>query len=144
MSEISEILEDLIVESGLSLRKIGKECSVSASQLSSYLQGSIPTIDVAVRICNFFNCSLDYLCGLSDERKCSKKEYDLSKFLPRYQEVLKENKITHWKFCKENDISESCIRHWKYGQIPKLETVIKIAEKLSVSIDYLVGRSDKK
>ena len=140
MDKFADILADLIKEKGLSLRKIASLSNVSATQYGKYLKGAYPTIEVAVRISDFFCCSLDYLFGINDNNVYSNTNYDLSKFIPRYLKLLKENDITHWKFAKENDLSESCLRHWKYGETPKIESLIKIATSLSSSIDYLIGR----
>lgn len=145
MELFSEILSDLIMQKNLSLRKIAKEIGISSSQMSRYTKSILPTIDVAVKIANYFNCSLDYLCGLNDKNIYNfNLNYDMSKFLPRYYELLKENNTTHWKFCKKYGRNESEIRRWKNGEIPRLYSIIFIAENLGVSIDYLVGRSDKK
>ena len=140
MDELCFILKDLIQEKDLSLRGLAEESGVSATQYSTYLRGAMPTIDSAARICDFFGCSIDYLCGLSEQRTSKARGYDMQHFLERYQKALAANKTTHWKFCKQNGISESTLRHWQAGQTPKLETLIKIADGLSVSIDYLVGR----
>lgn len=141
MEKFSDILKDLIYEKGLSLRKLSKESDVSAVQYSKYLRGAYPTIEVAMRIVKYFNCSLDYLFGLSDKREGGERDkVDMSKFIPRYLDLLKQNNITHWKFAKQYNLSESCLRHWKYGEIPKIESLIIIAKNLSSSIDYLIGR----
>lgn len=144
-TKFSEILKDLIDDKGLSLRKLAVESNVSSIQYSKYLRGVSPTIDVAVRIADYFDCSLDYLFGLT-ENKLHKnfKHYDLSVFIPRYLNLLKENQITHWKFCQKYGMSESTIRRWKHGAIPRIENLMIIAYNLSSSIDYLVGRSDEK
>lgn len=128
----------------MSLRSLAKASGVSSTQYSDYLHNSIPTIEVANRICKYFNCSFDYLCGLDDKRFDALGDYDLDKFLPRYIELLKDNNTTNWKLAKTLGFSESCMRHWSYGQTPKLDIVIKIAYNLSASIDYLIGRTDKK
>lgn len=143
MEKFSEILNDLILESGLSLRALATKSKVSAVQYGKYLKGSYPRVEVAVRIANYFNCSLDYLFGISNIRKIKNyKEYDISQFVNKYIKLLEQNDITHWKFAKENNISESSLRHWKYGEVPSMESLIKIAENLSSSIDYLIGRCD--
>lgn len=144
MEKFIEILNDLITDKNKSLRQIAFESNVSAIQYSKYLRGiSRPTIDVVVRICDYFECSVDYLFGLIDEDNYKgDKGYNLAKFVSRYVGLLKSNKITHWKFCKLNNLSESCLRHWKYGDVPKIESLIIIATNLSTSIDYLIGRTD--
>ena len=146
MEKFIDILNDLIIESKLSLRKLAINSGVSAIQYSKYLRGVRPTLDVAVRIANYFKCSLDCLLGLNDNNnyKNINKDYDLSKFVPRYLELLELNNTTHWKFAKKNNLSESCLRHWKYGDKPKLESLVIIAINLSTSIEYLIGRTDIK
>ena len=140
----NEVLEDLIIEKNLSLRQLAKESEVSAMCYSKYLNDSIPNVKNAVKIANYFKCSLDYLFGLSEERCCNfKNQYDISLFLERYNKVLTKNNITHWKFCKKFVLNESLLRHWENGDIPSISTLIVIATNLSVSIDYLVGRVDR-
>ena len=136
-----DILEDLIEEKGLSLRKLALESNVSASQYAKYLKGIIPSIEVSIRIANYFKCSLDYLFGLNNNNNYSKKlEINLDNFVNKYENILKESKLTHWKFAKKVNLSESCLRHWKYGQIPKMESIILIAKNLPTSIDFLITK----
>ncbi len=139
MEKINDVLKDLIIEKGLSLRAIAKESGVSCNQYSIYLKQSIPSINVAMKICNYFECSLDYLCGLTlDKIKPNYTYFDVNKFIQNYEKLLLKNHISHYKFAKEMDISESCLRHWKYGQSPTLNIVCKIAIGLSTTIDNLI------
>lgn len=141
LEKFKDILEDLIIESGINIYQISLKCGVSSTQIYKYLEGNIPTIDVAVRLSYYFKCTLDYLFGLSDI-KFSKfgLEYDLSKFLSKYQRLLKDNNISHWKFAKANNFSESVYRTWNKGGKPSMGTLVIIAKELSSSIDYLIGR----
>ena len=52
-------------------------------------------------------------------------------------------KITPTALSKELSISSSSVTAWKQGRIPNGETLIKIANYLQVSIDYLLGRTDE-
>lgn len=140
MYKFCDVLKDLITESGMSLREIEKDSLVASSQLSRYLKSTMPSLKVANRLCNYFNCSLDYLFGLSDVKGVKANvNFDTSQFIERYLQVLKQNGISHYKFAQKYFISEACLRHWRKGEIPKLETLVIIAEKLGTSIDYLVG-----
>ena len=140
MEDFKDILKELINEQGLSLRKLAENSKVSANQYSKYLKGSFPSIKVAIRIAQYFKCSLDYLFGLSNEKVCKNyREFSLQIFIEKYLKLLDKNNITHYKFAQENNLSESCLRHWKYGDIPKTETLFIIASKLYSSIDYLIG-----
>ena len=145
MEKFNEILNDLIIDSGLSLRKLSKDSGISANQYSKYLKGSIPTLAVAIRLANYFKRSLDYMFGISDNNKnyIPKFDYNLDNFVSRYENLLHINSTTHWKFSKKYGLSESSLRHWKYGNTPKIESLMIIALNLSTSIEYLIGRTDK-
>lgn len=141
MDKFCDILKDLIDESGLKLREIEKASGIPSSQMSRYLKSTIPTVAVAERIAKYFDCSFDYLFGLTEVREHKKfKDCDLTVFLPRYEKALKENHTTHWKFCYDNKMNESLLRHWKKGEVPRFDNLIIIAKNLSVSLDYLLGR----
>jgi len=145
MEKFADILNDLVIDKELSLRKLAEESGVSANQYSRYLKGSIPTIPVAVKLANYFEHSIDFLFGLSEEEKyIPQHDYDLSKFVNKYMQLLQDNKTTHWKFAKKYGLSESALRHWKYGDMPKIESLIIIALNLSTSIEYLIGRTNIK
>ncbi|MBQ8424901.1 MAG: helix-turn-helix transcriptional regulator [Clostridia bacterium] len=142
MENFNENLKYLIEDSGLSLRKLAKESGVSAMQYSRYLHGSIPTIDITLKIANYFNCSLDYLFGLTNTNNYKNEIIiDINNFVFKYEELLKQSKISHWKFAKKYNLSESCLRHWKYGQVPKMESILLIATNLNTSIDYLISKT---
>ena len=69
MDKFSDILSDLIIENNCSLREMERRCGVASSQLSRYLKGTIPNVKVAMTLANYFECGLDYLFGLSDEKQ---------------------------------------------------------------------------
>lgn len=143
MESFRENLRDLIDETGLSLRQLEKESGVSAMQYSRYLRDSIPTIEVVLRIAKYFGCSVDYLFGLDNAKNSTcyiTYNYDISKFIPRYTELLKANNISHYKFSKEQPFNESIFRHWQAGRIPRLDIVYIIAKHFGASMDYLIGR----
>lgn len=143
MNIFIENLKDLITTSNKSLRQLALESGVTAMQYSRYLKGSIPTIDVTLKIAKYFDCTLDYLFGLSntmESKKYTTYNYDISQFLANYEKLLNQNNLTHYKFMKTIGYDESIIRHWKSGSIPRLDIIYYIAKNLGGSIDNLIGR----
>lgn len=41
--------------------------------------------------------------------------------------------------CKEIGLSNAVATHWKNGTLPKADILVKIADKLGCSVDYLLG-----
>lgn len=144
LETFSEILNDLVIDSGLSLRQIGINSGIDSAQYSRYLHGSYPSIPVALRIALYFDCTLDYLFGVEEKKGTGKyktAEYDIPTFLKNYQELLRLNKTTHYQLAKKHGFSEAVIRGWKYyGKQPSMEMLVLIANELSGSIDELIGR----
>jgi transcriptional regulator with XRE-family HTH domain len=63
----------------------------------------------------------------------------------RYESVIKELGITTYRLCKDTGIPPSTFSDWKKGKsAPKIEKLQKIADYLSVQVDYLLGKTDFK
>ncbi len=142
MEKFKDILRDLIIDDGnKSLRTLSQLIGISAFQLGKFLKGSMPNIDNALKISNYFKVSLDYLFGLVGEKGCQNfGNKNIKVFVERYIIALKSNGLTNNAFCNISSISESSLRRWKKGEEPRIESLLEIADKLSTSIDYLIGR----
>lgn len=66
-----------------------------------------------------------------------------TKMYERFELLLKQKNLTAYKVCKATGIPTSTIYTWKLGKtslsMPKL---VKIADYLGVTVDYLMGRTD--
>lgn len=144
MLKFLDVLQDLLDDNNISLRKLSSEIDVPFQVLYAYKQKDFyPNIETAVKLADYFHCSLDYLFGLNDKKGNRKyNTLNLSLFYPRYIKLLKDNKTSHYHLYKTTGLNNSSITKWKNGSKPKTESLIKIAEYFGVSIDYLVGRCD--
>ena len=63
----------------------------------------------------------------------------------RLRECRKEKGLTQGQVAIYCDITEKAYQNYELmTREPKLEIVVKLAEFFEVSVDYLVGRTDKK
>ena len=46
--------------------------------------------------------------------------------------------------CKELGFSSAAATHWKSGVNPNADVLLKISDYFDVSVDYLLGKTDKK
>ena len=61
----------------------------------------------------------------------------------RIDELMKMEKISQYALAKKLGISQSTICNWLNGKKePSIESLWKLADYFSVSIDYIVGRED--
>lgn len=63
-------------------------------------------------------------------------------FNKRLQRILEDKKLKQISLCELTGLSSAQINHLVSGRThdPKLSTVVKIADALDVSLDYLAGR----
>lgn len=53
--------------------------------------------------------------------------------------LLKERKITQTQLAKETGLNRETVNQFVLGRTPKTETLLKIADYLNVSTDFLLG-----
>jgi transcriptional regulator with XRE-family HTH domain len=54
---------------------------------------------------------------------------------------MKEKQITRYNLVKNTNIYDSYFSNWKNGSDVNILTLIRLADYLDCSIDYLVGRN---
>lgn len=142
LNKFTEIFIDLINEKNLNQTDLSKEIGINQSQISRYCNGIFPDIKTVVKICDYFNCSVDYIVGLNEERtyKNLSHGYNNLVFYKEYDKLLKTNNTTHYKLAKKKIVCETSLTLWKKGMLPKFEVLCNIAFELGSSVDKLLGR----
>lgn len=128
-------------EKHINARFLAQYLELSVISIHRWLKGDYSLLlPTAVKIANFFNCSLDYLFGRSDD--FSTNIYiECPSFDIQFKKVLEEQKISQYKLTKSKLISGGNIDNWlNKKQTPHIESIIKLADYLNVTMDYLVGR----
>ena len=140
LSKFSEVLEELVIKEGCSYNELARRIGINDSQIIRYKNGAIPKIKQAIKIANYFKCSLNYLFGFVNEYKVqvTPLELDEYNFINKYLNLLTTNNITHYYLSKQIEICETSLRIWKKHTIPSTSAILEIANYFSVSIDFLV------
>ncbi len=69
----------------------------------------------------------------------------VEKFIESIREYIESNGITVTEFSRIVGCLERCVARWLNGtNIPSTEYVVKVADSLRYSVDYLFQRTDKK
>jgi len=90
MIKIGATLKNLRQSKGLSLRKLAKEIGISHTVITLYEKDErYPTIDVTVRICEFFEVPLEYLI-LGANSRSKYKDLQLAELSSQVDELDKE------------------------------------------------------
>jgi len=142
MATFSERLSELIEEKNIKSHELAKIIGVNTTTINDWKRGKYQVfLANAIKLADFFECSLDYLMGRND---------DISDFTPRpcplfyerFLEVLEKQDISTYRIRTESGISGGHFNNWKIGRDPLIPTLIPVAEYLDVTLDYLVGRED--
>ena len=70
MNTFSERLKALRAKENITQKQLAEKLEISSGSIIAYEKATkVPSIDVCVKIAIFFNVSLDWLCGLTDDVK---------------------------------------------------------------------------
>mgnify|MGYP004724073905 CR=1 FL=1 len=139
MNKFQERLQDLLIENKLSRLQLSKNIGISFETLNGYFNKNFyPELSVAIKIANYFDCSLQYLMGLTDNYQTIDKNN--LPFIDIVTKLQNENNLSIKKLMKSLNISEANYYRWKNNfNKPAMYSLISIAKFFNVSIDYLVG-----
>jgi len=137
MNNFRERLEDFLIEHDMSKNQLATIVGVRPDTIYGYYRKKLlPEIHIAKRIADHFNCSLDYLFGLTDQVKNNEKN-DLS-FADTIKKLIKDNHKSVEKTMKELNISDRTYYRWQSGESkPLTSVIITLAKYFDVSVDYL-------
>lgn len=144
--EFKERFKDLLDENEISAKKLGNLLGIDHSSIYFYLQGSLPNIENAVKLANYFKCTLNYLFCIDfypDEYEV-KTTYNSQVFFDRYNFLLETKNVSHYRVSKDLGFGNSSYKKWEQGSEPKLETLVKIAVYFNYNIDFFIDRAVEK
>lgn len=64
-------------------------------------------------------------------------------FTERFKKIIQTNNLTAYRVAKDTGISQGLMAEYHRGnKIPTVNNLVKIADYLNCSVDYLLGRTD--
>ncbi|MBQ4558617.1 MAG: helix-turn-helix transcriptional regulator [Clostridia bacterium] len=142
MNEFQERLNELILENNLNRLNLAKTIGISSTTINGYFNNNYyPTLDIAIKLCKYFHCSLDYLFGLSDFKLNANSNN--KSFIENIDHLLQINNLSISKFLNDLQMSEYNYYRWKNLQTPKTGNLVVIANYFGVGLDFLVGNVNK-
>lgn len=140
LSTFSDRLSELMFENNdIKSEHLADKIDVSGATIRRWLLGNQQiSLTNLLKLSNYFNCSLQFLSGKTDKKlDFTPKIY--SNFYDNFRTILKEQKITRYRFTKETRFKDQYFTKSKNGSVPNLQTLIEIADYIDCTIDYLVG-----
>ena len=94
-------LKELREKNNLKQKDIAEILNVSNKSICAYENGNAePKIETLIKMCEYFNCSLDYLLGKEQDKGTPKITLEEKTVLNNYNKLNKTNKVVVSNFIK--------------------------------------------
>lgn len=159
MANLSDRIKELRLSADMTQEEFGKKFGIVKSTVSLYESGkSTPNDELKKQICDYFNISVDYLLGVSDDKHRNSpsddKDFffffffddkDLQEvFVSALKTALETQNMTVSELCEKTEIDvDTCNQYLTGEHAPTLEHLVELSKALDVSIDYLLGQVPK-
>ena len=131
----SEVIRNLRKSRNITQEQLAEAICVERSSIGKYETGTLPSVDVLIRIADYFDVSVDYILNdtVITPSAFSKRLKDL-----RNKRKLSQNDIADILNVKSNTISQ-----YENGRRePDFSSLCRIADYFGVTTDYLLGIED--
>ncbi len=144
LSLFAERLIELKEEYELSNLQLERICGCKNQSISTWLTRNVyPKLVNLLRMSDYFQCSIDYLLGLTDDRSIERTRAH-SNFITRANELAAKNNVSKYRIAKECGFDKGNFTKWaSRGMLPQTESLIAIANYFDCTVEYLLGLSDR-
>lgn len=146
MATFFKRIHDLRVDNDLRQKDIASMLKVNVNTYPHWESGmfEIP-IEMVDKLSKFYNCSIDYLTGLSNERGSFIKKFNNEELFIRLKKLRKGNHLSQAEIGNKLGFGQMNWSRYETGKtlIP-FSKLYLIAKKFNISLDYLLGKSDDK
>ncbi len=140
--KIGERISELLNEKNISDQEFAQAVGVNRTTVNRWKRSAkLMRLSQIVKIADYFNCSLDFLTGRS-EQVIDFQPKELPAFYENFRCILEKRGISRNQINKETRIKSSHFVDWKKGADPHIFSLIELAEYLEITLDCLVGRDN--
>lgn len=141
LSKLPERLKELMGEAEINTPRLAEKIGIEHSAISKFLNAErLPSAATLVKLADFFNCTTDYLLGLSDilDDRSFKQRPPFSEQLSF---LLEYYHITKYRLEKDTNFSEETVNYWHKGKYePTVESLIRLSKYFKTTVDFILGR----
>lgn len=143
LSKFVENLDALIFDAGLNGKSFAEKVGICSSTFYNIMNMKRqPSVELLVRIADFFACSTDFLLGKEPERTAYNFK-PCPPFSERLPQLLAHFKTNKHRLCKEMPVTHSVIYNWQNGKSKlSLEYLCRFASYFRCTADFILGREN--
>ncbi|MCL2555657.1 MAG: helix-turn-helix domain-containing protein [Firmicutes bacterium] len=142
LSAFVESLQDLMTTKDIKPTDIHKATKISLNVIYAWFRHDcIPTVDSLSVLSNYFDCSVDYLCGRTEHSII--KAVNPTPFHIRFSFIMNKSGMSFRELSTKTKVSLAGLHGFIKGtRKPLLDNLIRLATFFECSLDYLLGLSD--
>lgn len=127
-------IKELRQNAGYTQEELASILSVDKSRISKWENNvTYPSHDIVEKICDLFNCTIDFLFCRTDNNKTN----------TRFQRLRVEHGYTQQQLADLLSLDRTTIGKWECGEnLPSNKILQKLSKLYNCSIDYLLGNED--
>ena len=134
-------LNEILLLRGMDTVGFGRDFGIDPSVVRRWRNNGIDVrLKTLIKLADYFECSIDYLCGKTHEYKVFKSQKEYPHFGERLLSVMAQSGIKLFQLLNDTKIIPSKYYYWLGGGEPSLSSLEVLAEYFNVTLDYLVGR----
>ena len=144
LSNFVERLKEQMILRNIDTKTLSEAIEVDKSTISHWkTEKYIPSTKAFFRLIDYFQCSADYMLGLTDfPTENIAYASPLLSYGNRLRTLLKENNLSQNAFIKALNISSNLGYQWLSDKaLPSVEYLVRIANYFEISVDVLIGRT---
>lgn len=143
LSKLPERLKEMMIERNLNTSDLAALLGVKPSTVSRYLNCiSLPAFQQFVKLLGLFDCSADFLIGLTEDSPESAVYKQVPPFSERFRSLLKEYGMSQYALHKKTGFSYDNFNKWLKGKSsPYVDNLVRLAQAFDCSVDYLIGHT---
>lgn len=139
-------IHDLRVDNDLRQKDIALILKVNINTYPHWESGmyEIP-IDIIDKLAKFYNCSVNYLVGISNDKGTYGKKYDDKKLFLRLKQLRKDNHLSQYEIGNKLGFGQMNYSRYESGKVViPFSKLYLLSRTFNISLDYLMGKSDNK
>ena len=142
LSKTAENIRELMDEHELTQAQLACKLGTGRSKLSDMLNArTAPAYPTMLALAEYFNCSADFILGLSEYPGEDGQYRPAAPFKNRLRAMLEESGKSQYSLVKQTGISWSVLHGWLKGRTrPSAANLVKLAQFFDCSVDFLLGR----
>lgn len=135
-------LNNLMNCNNLNVSNLSKETNIARTAILRYTnKKGLPSLKIAIKLADYFNCSLDFLVGLTDRPEFCKVN-SKNCFIKNLKKQMDINNVGVSALAAKCGFENSNVAKWAKGAYPSLDILVTLAVFFDCTLETLIGREN--